>query len=850
MKKILAFILTFMFFFSIPLSFKVDVFATENTESDKISTGIFLPTSYLQYYKLDNPYAIYRSSTASEEFVAISHKDSIVIYKNEKFASIDLDLEGVSVTVIQRYKNFLLFLYKSTIHSVDITGFEEENWSPNLVNTGIYSSNSFSVCDDYVIIQNSNFIEKHQIIQGDAFAINNESVAKLQQNNTSMLLLSKNEKVYFSKIGEKGIYEWYGFTSVYLDAEATSVSTLTESDDGNTLYYSCPEGVFAVNLQTRERTLIRATVEKTDESDLGNIYSPQGLCLIENNLWVVDNSINAVQDIDLTKTTETGEKEFTDFAITTNSSAVNRLTASVKDITVDKDKIYALDEGRIVVINDINSTERTYNRINLATPVNKFTVGDGYVLYSFGKTLTLRKITPSSTDENILELENSFSTTLTDTGEIMDVAFSEGTFYVISTTIYNNANHPVIYTVKVDDETPILEKFLLEGTNEGTAQQVTADVFGVVYYCTYTGGNFEFYSYDGEKVNLINTTEKESDIRNLQTDFDGKLYALYDENRVDRIEDGSLITKTLQTSPNLGNISPAKSMCLSCNSETAYFIFEGLILHSSMPEEMDITTPHTIDIPQNFNLEFNENQSFANVKDGAKLFKIDVTKLDGKYFKFLDYSEVKNEQTDYAVRSLNDKYSLLIKENVVAVARNSDVISTFTTDSEILSGFAVVEFAYYSIPVLESHYVSSKKVEKFSKVDIIGKVNFNGLEYYEVSYNGEYGYIPDTFIVDNVISEIDSASITDAYVYKKGGVTVYDSNGEEIGTLAKKTKVTVLSYGERLMIIYGEKIGFVDSECIVNDSRSDILKSIAVFISALSLFVTTIYFEKRFLLRS
>ena len=850
MKKFLAFILTFMFFFSIPLSFKVDVFATENSESNKISTGIFLPTSYLQYYKLDNPYAICRSSTASEEFVAISHRDSIVIYKNEKFASIDLELEGVSVTVIQRYKNFLLFLYKSTIHSVDITGFDEENWSPTLVNTGIYSSNSFSVCGDYVIIQNSNFIEKHQIIQGDAFAINNESVAKLQQNNTSMLLLSKNEKVYFSKIGEKGIYEWYGSNAIYLDAEATSVSTLTESDDGNTLYYSCPEGVFAVNLQTRERSLIRATVEKTDESDLGNIYSPQGLCLIGNNLWVVDNSINAVQDIDLTKATETGEKEFTDFAITTNSSAVNRLTANVKDITVDKDKIYALDEGRIVVINDINSTERTYNRINLATPVNKFSAGDGYILYSFGKTLTLCKISPSSTDENILELESSFSTTLTDTGEIMDVAFSEGTFYVISTTIYNNANHPVIYTVKVGDETPILEKFLLEGTNEGTAQQVTADVFGVVYYCTYTGGNFEFYSYDGERINLINTTEKESDIRNLQTDFDGKLYALYDENRVDRIEDGSLITKTLQTSPNLGDVSPAKSMCLSCNSETAYFIFEGLILHSSMPEEMDITTPHTIDIPQNFNLNYDPTQSFANVKDGAKLFKIDVTKLDGKYFKFLDYSEVKKEQTDYAVRPLNDKYSLLIKENVVAVARNSDVISTFTTESESLSGFAVVEFAYYSIPVLENHYVSTKKVEKFSKVDIIGKVNFNGLEYYAISYNGEYGYIPDTFIVDNVISEIDSASLTDAYVYKKGGVTVYDSNGEEIGKFEKKTKVTVLSYGERLMIVYGEKIGFVDSSCIVSDSRSDILKSIAVFISALSLLVTTLYFEKRYLLRS
>ena len=111
-----------------PFFLKTDNFALAS-ESSSVETGIFLPTSYLQYYKLDNPFAICRYKDDDEEFVAISHKKGLVIYKNEKFATIDIDLDDMAVTVLQRYGDYLFYLYDSKVHYIDITDFESEGYA-------------------------------------------------------------------------------------------------------------------------------------------------------------------------------------------------------------------------------------------------------------------------------------------------------------------------------------------------------------------------------------------------------------------------------------------------------------------------------------------------------------------------------------------------------------------------------------------------------------------------------------------------------------------------------------------------------------------------------------------------
>ena len=63
----------------------------------------------------------------------------------------------------------------------------------------------------------------------------------------------------------------------------------------------------------------------------------------------------------------------------------------------------------------------------------------------------------------------------------------------------------------------------------------------------------------------------------------------------------------------------------------------------------------------------------------------------------------------------------------------------------------------------------------------------------------------------------------------------------------QKTKVTVLKRGNMLTIAYGDGIAFVDSIAIVPDSTADIMKSLAVLIASLSVCITAIYLENRFL---
>lgn len=68
-------------------------------ETGDIPTDIFLPTTYLQYYKLNEPYAICRYEEEGGIYVAVSHAGAIVFYKynaetgEEQFKSVTLNDE-------------------------------------------------------------------------------------------------------------------------------------------------------------------------------------------------------------------------------------------------------------------------------------------------------------------------------------------------------------------------------------------------------------------------------------------------------------------------------------------------------------------------------------------------------------------------------------------------------------------------------------------------------------------------------------------------------------------------------------------------------------------------------------
>ncbi len=890
MKKLTTALLILIFLFSAlslpPLSagltggngsYAGKALAAENDSGDSgdsISTDIFLPTSYLQYYKLDNPYAICRYEDDGDTFVAISHAGAIVIYKysgetgSEQFRSIKIDgASSIGVPSIAKYKNFLIFTQWSNIYYVDVSDFDSAGSSPQ-VKTDLACSNGFSVYGDMIAVTTNSAVIYYDLSVADdslVFTQKTENKYRYEITNLTAVYLADDEKTFFHSNDAKAIFEYSPADSsakkIVTDVE--NVKSLARSEEtGDVLFYSASEGLFSVNPTDAnpEPTEI-CRVSKEGERDLGTLWNPQGLCVVDGKLWIVDsdnsdpkNSINAVQEFDLEK------GEFTNFAITTNSKAVNRLTDKAQDITMYGDNIYALDEDRIVVVGNADDVpeNRTYHRIDLESKVDEFAVYGDYVAYSaFNSTdhtskITVAKITREDEANPILGLEKIYdSSEKLSSIQINDVACMDDVFYFVGVQL----NHPVLFSFDAADSSSGLKSVASFDDIDGAATNLAVDPFNSLYFSVKIPAvGYDVYKYENGVESRAARIPTSKNLLSMQTDLDGKIYLLY-ENNLTECYNGAekVFSRTIETSGNLGTIKPATAMCAGCDSEYAYFIFEGLILRSSANADLGIATPYTIDIPSDFSFDFSKNETYGKMRAGAKLFEIKAAELSSKFFAFEKFA-IENGEGDYAVKDLGGKYYLVINDDRAAIARKTDFIETsaFGVTSLEKTAYAMTDFKTYGLPALRKVYATAATAKKYDKIAITGELSFNGDDYYAVKIGDAEGFIPKTFVAENYLSEAEYAALENAYVYAKNGATVYaDDLTTVTDEITSYKQVILLSVSDDYAkIVYDGKIGYVKSDLIVKNSRRNAVKAAAVIILALSLFVTTYYFEKRYLLKS
>lgn len=844
-------------------------------ETGDIPTDIFLPTTYLQYYKLNEPYAICRYEEEGGIYVAVSHAGAIVFYKynaetgEEQFKSVTLNdaPSSVGASSIAKYKNFLIFTQWSKICYADVSDFDSVDTSAQ-IKTAYPCSNSFSVFGDTMAVTTTEGIvyydlsvsEEGNLVFTEKTGINYH----YETNNPLSVLNSKDGKTYYYSPDAKAIVEYTPATrtSRIVAENLEGVKSIAENSDANdnSLYFSSNNGVFAITARGASAPIIPLAIVATDgEKDLGKLWNPKGICIVDDKLWVVDsdnfdkdNSINAIQEIDIA----TGG--FTDFAITTNSKAVNRLTENAQDIVIDGDKIYALDDRRIVVINNIGggAKERTYNGINLDSAVDNFCVSGDYIAYTTGNSAYSAKITVAKIcrgeDENdpILTLDKlEISGSTLANIRIDDIAAMDGIFYFFGT----RTTHPILYSLDLNSETlKVNELHTFDGIT-GSGSRITIDPFNSIYFSVQVTGGYELYGLENGKLTSFSKVITDKKLLSLQTDLDGKVYALYEGNLVECYVGGEkVLSKTITTSKNLGSIKPAVAMCLSCDSRYAYFIFEGLILRSGESAGLNISTPYTINIPSDFSMKFSKDELYGKMRKGAKLFEIKASELSSEFFAFKRFA-IENGFDDYAVKDLGGKYYLILKSGRAAIARKTDFLSdtTFGIASLDTTGYAITDFRVYALPVLKKLYVSDCSVKKYEKIGIIGEITFNGDDYFVVKTDDGEGLIPKTFVKDLYLSESEYSALENAYVYKKGGAAVYsedlETQTDEIDS--QKKVIVVSSDGEYTKIVYDGKVGYVNTDSIMIDSRNNLMKAAAIILFALSMLITTYYFEKRYLFR-
>ena len=848
--------------------------AAAELETGDIPTDIFLPTTYLQYYKLNEPYAICRYEEEGGIYVAVSHAGAIVFYKynaetgEEQFKSVTLNDAPSSVgsSSIAKYKNFLIFTQWSKICYADVSDFDSVDSSAQ-IKTAYPCSNSFSVFGDTMAVTTTEGIvyydlsvsEEGELVFTEKTGLNYH----YETNNPLSVLNSKDGRTYYYSPDAKAIVAYAPATrtqSIVAD-NLEGVKSIAENSDANdnSLYFSSNNGVFAITVRGDSAPIPLAIVATEGEKDLGKLWNPKGICIVDDKLWVVDsdnfdkeNSINAIQEIDI------GTGEFTDFAITTNSKAVNRLTENAQDIVIDGDKIYALDDKRIVVINNIGggAKERTYNGINLDSAVDNFYVSGDYIAYTTGKSTYSAKVTVAKIcqgeDENdpILTLDKlEISGSTLANIRIDDIAAMDGIFYFFGT----RTTHPILYSLDLNAETLRVNELYTFDEITGSGSRITIDPFNSIYFAVQVTGGYELYGLENGKLTTFSKVITDKKILSLQTDLDGKVYALYAGNLVECYVGGEkVLSKTITTSKNLGSIKPAVAMCLSCDSRYAYFIFEGLILRSGESAGLNISTPYTINIPSDFSMKFSKDELYGKMRNGAKLFEIKASELSAEFFGFKRFA-IENGSDDYAVKDLGGKYYLILKAGRAAIARKTDFLSdtAFGITSLDTTGYAITDFRVYALPVLKKLYVSDCNVQKYEKIGIVGEITFNGDDYFVVKTDDGEGLIPKTFVKDLYLSESEYSALENAYVYKKGGAAVYSDDLEtQTDEIDSQKKVIVISTdGEYTKIVYDGKIGYVSSDSIMVDSRKNLMKAIAIVLFALSMLVTTYYFEKRYLFR-
>lgn len=865
MKKITALAAIILCAFALVFGAAKTVKADEQETENIVNTEIFLPTTYLQYYKLENPYAICRQAYKGKELVAISHKGAIVVYYDEKFYKRDISelSSEQGVPSLQLYKEeYLLFSAQSKLYSIfvgDLESGEELSYKTVKCNGETVSANDFSVCGDKVAVITSNTLDFYAIIS-DASGIALVKENGLNMNGLNSVLLSKNGSTYFAK-DDDNIYVYDGENLQKL-VSATVVRSIAESGDidDKTLYYSCLGGVYSVDLtsEQKESVPVKEVSPKTDpDKDLGKLWDPQGICLTGKGIWVVDGEICAVQEIDLSK------KEFTDFAITTNSRAVNRLSMNAKGITVDDGNIYALDENRIVVVENAygGKDERTYRRINLNVFPDKFAVGDGFVTYSAGRKVYLGKIPQPEEGQAEITLEEiPLIKGETDSDVVVDICYKDGAFFVLSNVLDNQKTYPIIYKIDLSAENKTLGAFYNKKITEEKANRIAVDVFGSVYVSVTdpSGTKYSFYTVTPEKATKILTDyTPDGEIIKMQTDFDGKLYLLSADGKVtclDVAENGSYaekFVKSIKKSPNLENsgVGNPVSFAMDENSDKAYFIFGGLILSSSEKTDLNIATVNTISVPGGFTYAFDLSGSFGTLRENSKLFSVDPANISGEYFSYQSYF-TQTKADDYAFIKISDRFSLAIKRGVSAIVRNSDITGQFAADEISGEYYSLVAFKTYSLPVLEETYYAELSVDAKQKISVAGEVEFNGVKFVAVCKDNVYGYIPYSFLTERINKAQNEKTIKTAYVYARGGVEVYDENYKLNGkVVVEKERVAVINEGKDYTFVrFGDgTYGYVKTTYLTVNSRENFIKCLVAVLCASSFLVTSLFLERKYL---
>lgn len=782
----------------------------------------FLPSSALQLYELKSPVSV--SYSASGYMVISEHIkkedgtsefDRISVYNptKEKFEVISSHDTIYNVTHAEEYGGYVLYLSNSRLYAVDVNDLSSEP-----IETSVTSSNFFSITGNYLITNTNNSIVVYTISTegGLTFTKGEKSTHNFTTKNA---FISQEGDVYYLFGGKLYCFEISSSTSHIVADVSVDVNYMAECN--NCVYLSSSSGIYKVE-KGANKTL-QLLIATDNVTALGHLANPQGLTVMGGHLLVADPTLKCIQAIN------PASGEFTDFAITTESTADYRLTNNASSISLSENYAYVLDDGetksdgkvykRIVKVALDKNAEKRYQSFNLEP------------LYSENAELNIKYLACSDThiaiyaDKTLAIYEISGDTLLkiysTQSESVTTLFYLDGEFYYTDYALYNFEHNAVnVHKLTLpteDNELLDIKNAKINGNAliKGIAEKACVDIFGNVYMVVDRQDEsskqlIKLKNGVASELNSIDYTTK-----SIKTDFAGNVFILSEDNVVYKYgyDDYKNYSKY-----EFATQLPVKDIELNYHSDKCYTLSNACILITKN-NGLEIENLSAISAKDVKPLDIIEPK-FITVNQSAKLFKVPLNDYD-ELGNFNSITPISNpnpskvylviaEIENYYLVSYSEKLVALVRKTLTEYAPNSVYDSALIslayyqdfnisiTDQNLAEAYITNDTTVFAKPLFDYNY-KTQTLSKGDKVKAVSKITFNGVSMTLISdlEGNLLGYALSGYLTDT--ADVKASTTTQNYIVASNNGSRHFNNTLMILVIALTVTLMALFIEKKLL---------------------------------------------------
>lgn len=773
------------------------------------STSLILPSTYLEYYQLYSPVSVWTSGT---EYV-IAENNKIIYFDGNDYHA--FPLADYTISKVSKIQNHVLFISNSEIFTLNV---QNGNVTKQ---TSVITSTDFHVFDNVLITNPSNQIREYVITTTQTEFTATEILPKRKTLTfTPNTLIANATELFYTH--ENNVYRVTDADSRIICNNINNVRSLALAE--NKLFISHDNGITTLNSSTGEQLNF---LPISGEMTLSNVNHPRGIFFNGNHLYIADDSLNAILQMDVTT------YSLTDFCITANHNATGRISKDASDIVCTKNSVFVLDRSIIKVIDQktkaVSQIPLTgYSGLKIMAHTN------GFFLLSSGSNLILLKRDKSTVTEqqivgNVNRLEN-----------VTALSTFENDFYILNNETVANQQKAVVY--RLDTTTFTLSQHSIV---PGRGDALTTDVFGDIYVEVYSEVDNTYYVYANDlsatKNKLITTST--SKFLSIFADYEGNLFGLLQNNSVAKITNGQTQNHPLVISQNLPENQTAIDFAHIDGTDSVYFLFRGFVL-CALSDDLNVSTPQKIAVPQDFAITFDQDPTFVTLKSGAKMFEVSLSDAPnfGEHFNYKEMSANKSTTHEYIKIAETGRYSLVISSNQCAIVRTEDVIEKQISQVETgVEKYAVNDCYLYTHPLV-TNFTKQTPLAKNALVTAICELQFNGTSYTLISVNDSKGFVATSMLKNGVASNDATKQTTSQTLANSTQAFANEQLSDQLFIIEKGSVVTVLSTQNGVSkVVYNGRICFVDQESLQPKSNTVTRNVVVISLLFVGLFVTCLY---------